>query len=175
MPTRCGSCSRRPSLLRARCTCARRIEEVTTRTSMAELRTRRLTEGAWVLADPPSPAGTIVAAGSMVGEALRAASDLAEDHGLTCRVVQVFGPNRLAALPWHVRQELIPSRMPTVSLHNSAPSVLGRFLGPRSIALGIRGFGECGKPLMRLWEMHHMNSGDVVRAMVALTAGETEG
>jgi transketolase len=148
-------------------------EELPTLTAMDELRARPLDEGVWILRDPTEADAVVVVAGSLFGPALEAADRLAHDHGLHCRVVQVFSPTRFARLPARVRERLVPAWLPAVSLHNSSPSILGRFLGPRSTALGITGFGECGKPIGKLYELHGLTADRLVGELLALAADDS--
>ena len=105
---------------------------------------------------------TLVSAGAMVARAA-AASDALRASGVDVRVVNLFSPTAFGRLSSEERAAFIDPAVPAVSMHNAPPSVLGGFL-PSSLptaSLGVKGFGQWGKPLERLYELEGLTVQDL--------------
>lgn len=139
-------------------------EAITVLGDLREVAAREQNTGAWVMADARPPDLVLVTAGSMVGQALAAAGQLATEDSVRTRVLNVFSVTRLRQLPEAERNALLGDGAPQVSVHNGPPSVLREFLGPRSVSLGVAGYGMYGKPVSRLYEACGLSVPDIVAA-----------
>jgi transketolase len=151
-------------------------ESFETRTGFEAPSRAELEVGCRVLRDSEWPQVSLVSAGSVLSHACAAAEALEAEHGLRCRLLEVFSVSRLARAPRTLRRELLPPDLPAVSVHNAPPIVLGRFLGPRSAALGLRDFGGFGKPLSALYERAGLGVRSIVdHAIAVCQAGSDHG
>ena len=140
-------------------------EPVPVRHDLADIEGLDLSDGAWVIRDHPQPDVTLVSAGAMRETALAVAARLEADCGGGTRVVEVFGITRFRGLPPARMAALVPPGSLAVSVHNAPARVLGGALPEGAISMGADGYGQCGWPLRRLYEMAGLSE-DAVFARV---------
>lgn len=147
-------------------------EPIEVRSDPADLRSRTLEDGAWVIRSHDDPHLTLVSAGSLKHVALDVADELERTLDVRANVVDVFSVTRFAKSPEVVRRAMIPASQPALSVHNAPSRVLGIFLPDGGDALGLDGYGDSGKPIADLYR--HLGLGhDAVleRAKALLLAG----
>ncbi|MET7900672.1 transketolase C-terminal domain-containing protein [Streptomyces sp. NPDC005355] len=133
-------------------------------TDLGQLLARDTSTGVWTLRDEEEPDLVMLAAGSMVPQALEAADRLSAEGDIRIRVANVFSASRFAGRDLAFRREVVPLDVPSLSVHNGPPSVLGEFLSPHSTSIGLTDYGMHGKPVSDLYEACGLGVGDIVRA-----------
>lgn len=142
-------------------------EAVTVAAPLNEYLDRDTTDGYWVHLDCDEPDVALLAAGAMLPVACEAARLVAERSDRKCRVIEIFGIRRFAALSEDERLRLIPPTARRISIHNAPSAVLGQFLGPGGTALGVDDWGCAGEDLSELYRAYSLESHSI--ATLALT------
>jgi transketolase len=132
--------------------------------SLEEYLLRDADEGCWLRRDCGNPDVVLVTAGAMVHVSLRAAELISAQAGLECRVIEVFGVRRFAAVSEERRASLIPPAARRISVHNGPTSVLSPFLGAGGYAIGVDDWGMPGEDINELYRAYGLD----VRSIVAL-------
>ena len=148
-----------------------------------ERRRRQTVAGGYVLRRAASPAGTIVAMGAMVTEALEAAERLA-GLGHEMDVVCLTSPSRIfdatrardgqgSGDSWILDQILPAERArPMVTVLDGHPHTLSFLPGVHGVKarhLGVSGFGQSGD-LQDVYRYHGIDAASIVRTMLDLVA-----
>jgi len=141
-------------------------ETVAVRASTSEYVERGTVDGYHVHRDSVEPDVVFVTAGAMLPVVLRAADLVEERTGRRCRILEVYGVRRFAALEGDRRAQLLPLGARRVSVHNAPSSVLGDLLGPGGVALGIDDWGRAGEDLDELYSAYGLDAENI-----ALLAG----
>ncbi|MGW6741562.1 transketolase-like TK C-terminal-containing protein [Streptomyces sp. NPDC055025] len=131
---------------------------------LTEVAARDTSTGVWTVREEPDPQLVVLTAGSMVPQTLEAADRLVTESGSRIRVVNVFSASRFADHDVAFRRSIVPTDVPSLSVHNGPPSVLGEFLSPRSTTLGLTDYGMHGKPVSDLYDACGLGVADIVRA-----------
>lgn len=131
---------------------------------LSEVLERPTDTGVWTVREEPDPQLVVLAAGSMVPQALAAVDRLAAESGTRVRVVNVFSATRFAGRDRAFRRSVVPLDVPSLSVHNGPPSVLAEFLSPHSAALGLTDYGMHGKPVSALYDACGLGVSDIVLA-----------
>jgi transketolase len=124
--------------------------------------TSAIARGGYVLRDVPSPSAVIVATGSEVDVAMRAAADLA-DQGIAVRVVSMPCVEVFDAQESDYRDEVLIPTVPRVIVEAGATGGWYRLAGGGTV-VGIDRFGESA-PAPALFEHFGIHAAAVVSAV----------
>lgn len=127
-------------------------ERIEVFTEWKELNTRSLQNGCWIIRECMNPQLTIITSGSLVPNVLKAADLLCDTKGKDVRVVEVFSITRFAQMERKIRDEFLPTAVPTLSVQNAPSCLFEQFLSPPFKSMGCNRFGYYGKPTSQLYE-----------------------
>lgn len=143
-------------------------EEMPVYSTLEDISLRDSAPGWWSIEEVKDPDLVLLTAGSLVPSVRRAASDLRELYGIRSRVLNVFSVTRFMRLSEAERAEIVPPTVPSISIHNAPPQVLGQFLGGPSTAMGLNSYGISGEPVSTLYELSGLGVEDIVQCAAAL-------
>ena len=125
-----------------------------------------IARGAYVLRQPAGECVALLATGSEVGEALAAASLLAE-AGVAARVVSMPCLERFDAQAKVYRNDVVPRHLPRLAIEAGSTGLWWKYLGDSGAVIGLDRFGESA-PAPQLFEHFGITAAAVAARALAL-------